>query len=316
MNHRNGGNGRNSGNGWKAILFLASVSSFPSVASVPAVAVELANAAEPAEMAVSMAPPAAKAFYPKQLSQMLGPVPQSTATITFPWYPEQLVFDVKWGFIKAGQATLSMTQMVGMNGRPAYRVISQAVSTPFIDRFHKVRDYNEAWFDAEHLHSLGYFKHLREGGYGEDTFVLYDHSTDTFHFHKERPDKPPKDVDGPIPPHVQDVLSAMYYTRTLDLKVGSEYVLDVNTGENWPMLVKVLRKATVKVPYGKFNCVVVQPVLRQQGIFIQKGHDMLIWMTDDARHMPVHVEVEVFIGHISGNLVRVAQQADFLNGTP
>jgi hypothetical protein len=273
----------------------------------PASAAAVAEAAEPAEAAATAAAPAALRFYPPELAAMLGPVVVSTFPQVFPWYPEELEFEVKWGFIKAGKATLSMADRVTLMGRPAYRLISQAVSSRFIDRFHKVRDYNESWMEVGQMRSLGYFKHMREGTYGEDTFVVYDHNAKTFKSRKVRLDRPLKEVTGPIPPKVQDVLSALYYTRTKELKVGGEYVLDVNTGENWPMLIKVLRKATIKVPMGTYDCLVVQPVLREQGIFIQKGHDMLIWMTDDGRHTPVHVEVEVFIGHISANLVRAVQ---------
>lgn len=249
---------------------------------------------------------------PADLNELVGKAPPAAMPVELPWYPEQLIYDVKWGPVKAGMGTLAMTELVGMDGRAAFHIVSEAVSSRFVDRFHKVRDHNEAWLDAVTLRSLAYATHLREGNYQEDVFVLYDRANGRFVSRKVKKDGAAKESSGRIPPDVQDVLSALYYTRTLDLKVGGEYVVDVNTGENWPLLIKVLRPSTVQVPLGTFKCLVVQPVLRQQGIFIQKGHDMLIWMTDDSRKTPVHLEVEVFIGHISANLVRIQQSFESL----
>ena len=201
-----------------------------------------------------------------------------------------------------------MNEIVSMNGRPAYHIMSTATSGRFVDKIHKVRDLNESWMDVEKLHSLGYLKRLREGRYVEDSYVLYDHQHNRFISQRDRSKGGTKQSIGPIPPGVQDVLSSLYHLRLQDLKVGTEVVLDVNTGENWPMVVKVLRREKVKVPAGRFDCFVVQPLLRQQGIFITKGKDMFIWLTADEKKMPVQMKVEVFIGHITANLVKAERK--------
>jgi len=170
-----------------------------------------------------------------------------------------------------------------------------------------VRDRNESWLDAARLVSLGYLKRLREGRYTEDHWVVYDHEAGRFLSRRVKKSGEPKRTTGSIPPSVQDVLSSLYYVRTLDLQVGREYKLDVNTGENWPLVVKVHRRSMIRVPLGSFDCFVVEPVLRQPGIFIQKGKDLFVWMTSDKRKIPVHMEVEVFIGHVAANLVRIRQ---------
>ena len=49
---------------------------------------------------------------------------------------------------------------------------------------------------------------------------------------------------------IQDVLSVLYYVRTRPLEVGQEIVVDVNSGPNYPMVIRVLGRETTKVGAG------------------------------------------------------------------
>ena len=80
---------------------------------------------------------------------------------------------------------------------------------------------------------------------------------------------------------------------------ADDTILDVNDKSNWPLVVRVVRRQKITVPAGTFNTVLVEPALRKEGLFIQKGKKLEIWLTDDERHMPVFMRVEVFFGHIS-----------------
>ncbi|MBI4667829.1 MAG: DUF3108 domain-containing protein [Elusimicrobia bacterium] len=59
------------------------------------------------------------------------------------------------------------------------------------------------------------------------------------------------------------------------------------------------------MPAGEFHCLVVEPSLRGEGIFIQKGKSMQIWLTDDSRKIPVLVKAEVFIGSVRAELEEI-----------
>jgi len=71
--------------------------------------------------------------------------------------------------------------------------------------------------------------------------------------------------------------------------------------KSYDMVVKVLRRERVEVPAGKFDCVLVEPVLKSEGIFKAKGQ-MLVWLSDDERRIPVQVKSKVPIGSISVSL--------------
>ena len=102
---------------------------------------------------------------------------------------------------------------------------------------------------------------------------------------------------------VQDVISSLYFFRTLDLEVGKEYVFEAHSGKDtWPLKTKVLSKEKVKVPAGEFDCLVLQPFVREDaGIFKAKGK-LKVWVTDDENKMPVKMKSKIPVGSISAEL--------------
>ncbi|HAM36803.1 MAG TPA: hypothetical protein DEB40_04250 [Elusimicrobia bacterium] len=232
-------------------------------------------------------------------------IPVSSRLARLPVFPESLVYDVSWGIVAVGQATLGVRDVVEFNGQPAYHVISEARSNAFCDTFYKVRDLNESWIDAQNLTSLGYSKQLREGHFFRDEWVLYDKPAGGFLSKTLRRDGSFTWSAGTIPVQVQDILSSLYYVRAQELVPGAEVVVDVNTKRTWPLVIRVLRRETIRTGAGKFSCLLVEPALREEGIFIQKGRRLRIWLTDDERKIPVLMQVEVFFGHVTARLAKM-----------
>ncbi|NLO90448.1 MAG: DUF3108 domain-containing protein [Elusimicrobia bacterium] len=226
-----------------------------------------------------------------------------------PWTNERLEFVVRWGLVSVGDAELHVRKIVKTSsGTVCYNMVSTAQSKPFFDAFYKVRDRNESWMDAAKLRSAGYSRNIREGGYRLQDWVVFDYDSNKFHASElERDSDEIKTKDGDIPGPVQDMLSCLYYTRTQPLEVGKEIVFDVNTTKNWPLAVKVLEKETVSVPAGEFECFVVEPLMRDKGLFVQKGRSMKVWLTADERRIPVMMKAEVAVGHITAKLERIVR---------
>ncbi|OGR58071.1 MAG: hypothetical protein A2X36_16230 [Elusimicrobia bacterium GWA2_69_24] len=233
-----------------------------------------------------------------------GTLPVSALARPVSWFPEKLDFEVKWGLISMGFSDMAVEEIVDFNGRPAYHVVSKAWSGGFADTFYKVRDQNESWIDAEDFRSLGYSKKLREGSFFRDEWVLYDYPAKAWVSKRLNKSGEASFGSGEVPGPVQDVLSSLYYIRGKTLQIGDEVVIDVNTMENWPFVLKVIKKETIKVPAGKFNTILVEPFMRKEGIFIQKGKRLRVWVTDDERHYPVMMKVEIIFGNITAVLLR------------
>jgi len=209
---------------------------------------------------------------------------------------ERLVFSVEYGIVKAGTGTLSVTGPEEYEGLMAWRISASARSNPAFSAFFRVNDLNEALLDAVQFHTLRFYKSLEEGDYAHSEQVLFDQEAGTALYPEE---EDPGERVCELPPHALDVLSCLYYARTLPLEVGETYVMDCHTdNDNYPLEVTVLRSERVRVPAGTFDCVLVQPRLAAQGIFDQQG-EILVWMTDDSRHMPVLMRSAIVIGEIA-----------------
>jgi hypothetical protein len=219
-----------------------------------------------------------------------------------PVFPETFTLDVSWGFLSVGEATMSVNKIVMFNGRPAYHLITEARSNSFCDTFYAVRDLNESWLDARTLTSLGYSKKLREGNFVRDEWVLYDRDASTFVARRTNKDGSFTVRTGTIPAQVQDILSSVYFVRAHELPDGGQVIVDVNTPDNWPLAVKVMKRETVKLADGKIPAVLVEPAMRREGLFIQKGKNLRLWLSDDALRRPLMMKVEVFFGHVTAVL--------------
>lgn len=256
-------------------------------------------------------PPDSKVFDEEDLidvkGRLLSPYSYLTADPSAktgaPWDGEQLKYGVYYSFIKAGTAYIKNRGIVDIDGRPAYLIQTTAFSATVIDAFFKVRDINQSWIDAQSYYSRGYTQSVREGSYKRDEWVTFDPANHTF-FGQIQKKEGPRPIKGRLETDVADMLSSLYYVRAQKLLPGTSIVFDiVNREKQYPLIVNVLNKETVKTPAGKFNCIVVEPQIRGEGIFVSKGKSLKVWLTDDEYKMPVKMKTEVFIGSVSAELL-------------
>ncbi len=217
---------------------------------------------------------------------------------------EKLTFSVQYGIVNAGEAVLEVRNIADMAGKPSYYIISDARTNDVFSVFYRVRDRFVSVMDTTDLVSLRYEKHLHEGRYRNYRFADFDQKQHKAYYEGK---------EIPIPPRTQDVLSAMYYIRSLPLKVGQAIAVANHTdGKNYPLLVRVLGEERVTVDAGTFNCLVVEPFLRYPGIFTQKGR-VKIWVTNDRYKIPVLLKSKVIIGEVSAVLTSYKLAERFRN---
>ena len=200
---------------------------------------------------------------------------------------EYLVFAIQYGLIYAGDATLEVRSNAELNGRQAYHLVSVARTNKTFDVVYKVRDKHESYMDMENLYSLRFEKHLREGKFRRDKVVEFDQARHVAVY-------PDKEVG--IPPNTHDFISAFYYIRTVPLEPGQAiWMPNHSDGKNYPIFIKVLRREQIEVQAGKFDCLVIEPVLETSAIFENTGK-LTIWITDDNFRIPVLMRSKVAVG--------------------
>jgi hypothetical protein len=210
---------------------------------------------------------------------------------------EEAEFKISYGVISAGEGTLSVLPFLDYDGSHCYHFRSRARSNRFFSAIFRVRDQADSFMDADSLVTRYFNKHLREGSFRRDVEIHFDQKARKAYF-------PDGTVDE-IRPNTQDVLSAFFKVRAMKLEVGMEF--DVPTHgdkEMYPLKVKVLRRESVEnEALGTVDCIVVQPFLDDDGLFKHEG-DLLLWMSDDERHIPVKMRANVPVGAIEADLIR------------
>jgi hypothetical protein len=209
---------------------------------------------------------------------------------------EKLTFDVKYGFVTAGIATMQVPEMRRISGRQAYHITFEVNSVPSFDWIYKVRDRYETYVDSKGLFPWRFEQHIREGGYTRDFSAFFD----------QRKGKA-KTSEGSydIPIYVNDIVSAFYLARTFDysnLKINDRiHLKNFYKNKVYDLDVRYLGKETIDVAAGKFNCIIVEPLVQEGGLFKSEG-SIVVWLTDDALKIPVKVKTKVVIGSIDAEL--------------
>ena len=213
--------------------------------------------------------------------------------------PEKLVFDLTWTGIKAGTATQEIIEE-----KDSMRVVSTARSADWISVFFPVEDRVESVLTKVPPPLLGLPKNYRiktrEGNHRKDKEIVFDHEKGKAvyinHLGKEK-------LELAINGNTYDAYSSFYYLRTLNLEVGkSVYVSILDNKELWNVEVQVLKKEKLKTILGEVNTILIKPLIKSEGIFERKG-EIYIWLTDDARRIPVKMKTKVAIGSITATLV-------------
>lgn len=109
----------------------------------------------------------------------------------------------------------------------------------------------------------------------------------------------PRRIASEITDLTQDMVSAIYYLRTQQLAIGKRLEIQVSdSGLVYKVPVVVTAREQQKSPLGKLWCWRIEPEIFGMGRLIERKGKMVIWMTDDARHIPVRSQVNSEYGKI------------------
>jgi hypothetical protein len=211
---------------------------------------------------------------------------------------EMLAYRLHYGIIDAGVATLAITdETKEVAGRKTMHVVGLGSSKGAFDFFFKVRDRYETYIDEKALVPWVFLRHVDEGGYKFDQSYTFNHYSSKVN------------VDGKneyvIEPNMQDMLSAFYNARALDLssaKLGSVYSINCFMDrEVWPLKIRFLGKENVSTDKGTFRCLKFCPIV-QKGRIFKNDDDLKVWITDDKNHIIVKGEAAIIVGAVKVEL--------------
>lgn len=111
--------------------------------------------------------------------------------------------------------------------------------------------------------------------------------------------RPPRSVASQIESDTQDMVSAVYALRRLPLAVGKNFELQISdSGLVYKIPVRVAARELQKTSVGKIWCFRLEPQIFGKNRFIEKDGTMLLWISDDARRLPVRAQINYDVGRI------------------
>ena len=218
-------------------------------------------------------------------------------------FGEKLEYKVGYKFVTAGTGYFHIQpDPVDMNGRTCYDIRFQVRSLESLEWLYKVRDTYRTVVDVHGIFPWHFEQHIREGNYKRDFKASFDQRNNFAHTELRGKKKKIK-----VEPYIHDIVSAFFYVRTLNLSALPKdtifYLKNFFDDKSYMLGVKILGKQVVEVEAGKFRCIVVEPLVVEGGLFKSEGQ-ILIWLTDDERKIPVKVGTKILIGFVGAELVK------------
>ena len=207
---------------------------------------------------------------------------------------EVLTYRMHYGMMNAGVAVLEVKpDIIEVSGRKVYHIVGSGYTIGSTDWFFKVRDRYETYLDKDAMLPWLFVRRVDEGGYKFSQDYAFNHYTKKVDIgNNEKFD---------VPVGVQDMVSAFYAARNLDLsnaKPGDLFSITCFVDkEIWPLKIKFIGKETIDTDLGKYRCLKFRPIV-QKGRVFKKEEDLNVWISDDDNHLPMRVKADVLIGSI------------------
>lgn len=213
---------------------------------------------------------------------------------------EQLQYTIYYSvigiYVNAGNATVT-TSLGRLNNRPVYHVVGNGESNSSYSWISKVKDRYESFIDTATLQPVRFIRNVHEGNHKKYENITFNRTANTA-----------VTTDGvyKVPACIQDVVSALYYARNINFdkyKPGDRIMFNMFIdNEVYNMYIRYIGKEDIKTKYGKFRAVKFKPLLIKGSVF-EGGEKMMVWVTDDANHVPLRVETPIAIGSIKVDMM-------------
>jgi hypothetical protein len=193
----------------------------------------------------------------------------------------------------------------GVTGR--WKASATANSTGYVSNIYRVEDRYESSFRAPGICSNGLHKTIREAERQRDVQLEFDPRRRLGRLEESDPSSSnaSRAEQFAVPECVQDILSAVYYARTLPLTVGKAFDFPLNDGGKTIQIhVDVQAEEEIATEAGKFQTIRVEPDVFDGHLFKGKGR-IWIWFTKDPRHLPVQLRAQIDVGTITATLAEL-----------
>jgi hypothetical protein len=208
---------------------------------------------------------------------------------------ETLEYDVSWSsFLTAGSATLKVQEKKAAYGSRAYYIYGEGRPISLIARLYPVYYKVDTLLDVFTLLPQRGSIYSDEKGQRRTQVSLFDRRAGSVVYELQPAEGTKTNVA--VPPLTQDALSAVYALRASPLLEGGRITMPVfDRGVLHAVRITVGAKERVATGAGVFRAWRIAPIVTDsEGRQSYSG--LVIWISDDARRLPVRLEAELAVG--------------------
>jgi hypothetical protein len=213
---------------------------------------------------------------------------------------EVLHYSAEWRFVRAGEV-----EVYNLNG---HQTVMKLFSSGLVSRLFRVEDNYDLTRDEQGCNKSLVFK-VQEGRRNREihanfdklrrkaTFVERDVTRDVITTQKE----------SDIPGCVYDLTGALKQLRETYPKPGSSWTVPISDGKKTANIrVEAQEKELIRTPLGQFPSTRYEAFVFGGAFYGRKGR-LFVWMTDDERHLPIQLRIQLpfYVGTITLQLEKV-----------
>lgn len=214
---------------------------------------------------------------------------------------EHLSYGVKYSlYVNVGVASMDFyieDELKEFAGHDCLHLRAVGKTYKFYDYFFKVRDYFDAYVDANEFTPKFFMRNIREGGYKKKEYYVFNTEKNMV--------KTDKKKEYEIPSNTWDILSIWYLARKFDygkMNVGDSVMFNTFIDkEDYPIGLRFLGEETIEVDEGTFKCYVIKPLLIAGELF-ESEDEMTLWVSADKNHIPIKIESGISVGSVTAEL--------------
>jgi hypothetical protein len=215
-----------------------------------------------------------------------------TAADSYPFaVGEKLSYAAKLGMLTLGSGTLEVASIDTVRGVESFRLRFRLQGKTM---FYSLDDVLESWVGTSDLNSRRFVQDFVENN--KATKRRYEIYPDSGFYREHGRDT----ITNETPAEPLDDAAFFYFVRITPLEVGKKYTYDRYFRKNKnPVTIRVLKREKMELPDGsKVQCLVLHPTIDAKGLF-SKRSETRIWLTDDARRLPVQIRTKFPFGTIT-----------------
>jgi hypothetical protein len=213
---------------------------------------------------------------------------------------EVIEFDIGWSsYLTAGTATVTVKEKKPSYNSVAYYIVAEGRPTPLLSKIYTLYYKADTLLDVYTLLPQRGSLYVEEGKRHRMKTTTFDQAAKTAKYEIQTATKVEKALT--LPAFTQDALSTLYVLRSIPMKTGDKFNMPVtDAGDVYKVQMQVGAVEPIKTGLGTINGLKIVPVITAAKGTPPRG--IAIWISDDARRLPLMIEAQLPVGKFTVTL--------------